>query len=134
MQEARGVATEQRFGLGLKIVGESAIVFTPAHPAAGQRSARRRVLAMFNMTFDFPERGLVVHGESAEGETWEGTFLRLYQSLLPPGSPARRIAHAERRGRPSGAATNTVVTAYHDGAGRLALDRPVLIRTRPPQF
>ena len=128
------MAREQRFELGLKSIGESAIVFTPASPVAGQRSARRRVLAMFNMTFDFPERGLVIHGESVEGETWEGTFLRLYQSLLPPDSPVHRIAHTERRGRSSGAATNTVITGYHDGAGRLALDRPVLIRTRPPQF
>jgi hypothetical protein len=89
---------------------------------------------MFSMTFDYPEGGLVVHGKSVAGETWERTFLRLYQGLLPPGAAARLIAHAERRGGPSGAATNTVVTAYHDPAGRLAHDRPVLVRTRPPQF
>ena len=89
---------------------------------------------MFNMTFDYPERGLVIHGKSVEGETWEKTFLRLYQGLLPPGSASRLIAHAERRGGPSGAATNTVVTAYEDQAGHLTRDRPVLVRTRPPQF
>jgi len=126
---------EQRSELGLKNIDGFAIVFSPASPACRNRkNARRRVLAMFTMTFDFPERGLVVHGQSVEDETWEGTFLRLYQSLLPPGSPVRQIARAERRGRPCGAATNTVVTAYHDSAGRVALDRPVLIRTRPPQF
>jgi len=89
---------------------------------------------MFTMTFDHPERGLVVHGRSLGGECWEQAFLRLYQAVLPDGSAPRTIVHAECRGAPSGAATNVVTAGYTDGSGRLVLDRPVLIRTRPPQF
>ena len=89
---------------------------------------------MFTMTFDYPEKGVVVHGRSLDGETWERTFLRLYQAALVPGSAPRRIVHTERRGPPSGACTNTLITAYNDRAGQLVLDLPVLVRTCPAQF
>lgn len=89
---------------------------------------------MFTMTIHDPAWKILAHGESREGETWERTFLRLYQATLPKGSPARRLAVEERPTEPTGAAIRTTITAYEDRAGLVKTDPPVIIHTRPAQF
>jgi hypothetical protein len=86
------------------------------------------------MTIHDSGRDLVIHGESLAGEEWPETFLRLYQELLPPGAPGRKLVYAQHRGPGRGMATNKVITCYRDATGRLATDHPLILRTRPPQF
>src|SRR5687767_4600191 len=55
----------------------------PTRPGAGR---------MFSMTIHDATWKILAHGESLAGETWERTFLRLYQAMLPEGSPQRHFA------------------------------------------
>jgi hypothetical protein len=75
-----------------------------------------------------------IHGDSREGEHWEETFLRLLQEALPPDAPRRRLVYSEHSGDRCGCVTNKVVTCYRDTHGRLAVDVPAVLRTRPAQF
>lgn len=89
---------------------------------------------MFAMTIHDLAWKILAHGDSLPGETWEETFLRLYQAMLPADSPRRQFAAVEAPVKPSGSAIKTTITAFTDGDGQVKTDPPVIIHTRPAQF